>query len=364
MRKPDSERIEWLVRQQRLAQISSLRDAGFSRRRRSDQLRSTGGPERTTIIAVPERVIAERPEDRRRITDVFDSLLRALSNRRTRVKLDFSRTTKMYPGGMLMLLAYLELLLESHPGKITARCLPRSLSAQLLRHCGLADKLGVPPEHSTPTHASVVHWKYLTGTVADGTPIANLIEDYKRFGMAQIPEGLYEAITEALTNVRQHAYPARAAVPEILRRWWLFSKYESPQRDSPGNIYIGVYDIGVGIQSSMRAQLKPGEKLLDIAGQYLDWTGLEGTALLERLLLKAAVEGTRSGTGLDYRGNGLPEMRDFVLRTTSGSLSILSGTAQYTCMARTQTSTAVSSHPTLGTLIVWTIPLQPKEKAL
>jgi hypothetical protein len=268
----------------------------------------------------------------------------------------------MFPGGMLILVAYLELLLELYPGRIQARCTPHSLPAQLMRHFRIADRLGVSPTMSQPTHESVVKWNYLTGRVAEGTRIADLIDRYRKLTSADIPEGLYEAITEALTNVRQHAYPSDSDTPELLKRWWLFSKYEEPSGDQKGSLYIGVYDIGVGIQESMRRRLRPGEKLLDAAGDWLEWTGVDRGNYLERLLLEAAVERHRSSTGLSFRGNGLPEMRDFVLRTTSGQLSIVTGQAQYTCMATPPRSGAVNSQHLLGTLLVWTIPLEPKEK--
>jgi hypothetical protein len=266
----------------------------------------------------------------------------------------------MYPGGTLILLAYLELLLDRYPGRIEARCKPHSLPAQLMRHFGIADRLGLSPELSRPTHDSVVNWHYLTGTVADGSKIAQLLETYRQLSAARIPEGLYEALTEALTNVRQHAYPEGTKTPNSLRRWWLFAKYEEPIGSKTGSLYIGVYDIGIGIQRSMRQRLKPGEMILGKAGEWLDWTGIRGTtALLDRLLLHAAVERNRSSTGQSFRGIGLQEMRDFVRGTASGVLSIVSGLAQYTCNAKTDSSAAFpSKDPILGTLIVWNIPLE------
>lgn len=201
----------------------------------------------------------------------------------------------------------------------------------------------------------------MTGTVADGSPISELIDSYRRLTSADIPDGLYVALTEALTNVRQHAYPPDSPIPPHLRRWWLFSKYEEPEGGREGSLYVGVYDIGIGIQTSMRRRMKPGEKLLDAAGNLLEMAG-KSTSLVDRVLLAAAVERLRSSTGEAFRGNGLPEMRDFVLRTTSGRLSIVAGQSQHTSMAKNPRASAYESQRMFGTLIVWSIPLQPKEK--
>jgi hypothetical protein len=357
-----ADRLEWLDRQQQISRIAQARSAGQSRQGKRRQ--GSRGPRRrrSTILQVPVHVLAERAEDRAKLSNVINSMLAALAQPGTKVKLDFTRTVKMYPGGTLILLAYLELLLERFPGRIAARCVPRSLAAQLMRHFGLADRLGINSATSTPTHDSVVRWKYLTGEVADGTPIAELLDSYRRLTAAKIPEGLYESLTEALTNVRQHAYPAGGQVPEGLRRWWLFAKHDEPVDGHLGGLFIGVYDIGIGIQQSMRGRLKRGEKLLDKSGQWLDILGLDGTSRLQRLLLEAAVERNRTSTGLSYRGKGLPEMRDFVLGTPSGRLSIVSGRAQYSCSLKMPSNQAsLSRAPILGTLILWSIPLEPLE---
>lgn len=309
-------------------------------------------------------MLAERGEDRSKLLNILNSMVVALQRSGTKVKLDFSKTVRMYPGGMLMLLAYLEVLLDLYPGRLKACCMPRSLAAQLMGHFGIATKLGLSAASSRPRDDSVVTWKYLTGEVADGSKISELIEGYRKLTSAEIPDGLYEALTEALTNVRQHAYPAGSNTPDALRRWWLFAKYEEPSGGNVGKLFVGVYDIGLGIQQSMRKHLLPTEKLLDVTGTFLEWTGLEGTSKLERLLLTEAVERNRSSTGLDFRGNGLPEMRDFVLKTTSGRLSIVSGSSQYTTLAKSQSSSANSSRPILGTLILWSIPLDAKEIAI
>lgn len=218
------------------------------------------------------------------------------------------------------------------------------------------------PARNRPRAESVIGWEYLTGTIADGDSIAKLLDRYRQLTTAEIPDGLYDVLSEALTNVRHHAYPG-GRVPVALRRWWLFARYVEPEGEAPGNLFIGVYDLGVGIQPSLHDKLTAGERALEFVKWLTEKFGADArpTRALDRALLATAIEGTRSRTGLSFRGNGLPEMRDFVLSTESGRLLIISGQSQYVCSASSQQSSTMScQEPILGTLIVWSIPLLPK----
>lgn len=362
MRKPNPDLQEWRDQREHRQRQEQARRARLTRHRASLG-RSRRAARRTTVVVpFPNKISADRDEDRGRLLQALGTLMEALKFRSARVKLDFSRTVRMFPGGMLLLLAYLELLLEQHPGQMRASCTPGSLIAQLFHHFRLGGRLGISPARNQPRAESVVGWEYLTGTVADGDSIASLLDRYRQLTTANIPDGLYDVLSEALTNVRQHAYPD-GGLPEALRRWWLFARYVEPAGDEPGNLFIGVYDLGIGIQASLRDKLTAGERALD----YLKWLtekfGAEAgpTRALDRALLETAIEGTRSSTGLSFRGNGLPEMRDFVLSTESGRLLIISGQSQYVCSARSQQSTTTScQEPIFGTLIVWSVPLLPK----
>lgn len=362
MKKLSEGLAQWLARRDQVMAARMRRRSGREKNREKGSFQRGRHRWRTAIINVPEVLVAERPAERDRLYAVVASVMRALQRPYTTVRLDFTRTAKLYPGGTLVLLAYLELLLQSHPGRIRARCQPRSLAAQLLRHFGLADALGINVADSVPTHESVVNWRYLTGTGAEGEKIAKLLQSYKELTSVEPPEGLYDVLNEALVNVRHHAYPKDTTVPDEMRRWWLFARFNEPTANRPGNLYIAVYDIGVGIQNSLRIQLQLDEVAKDLSDDVLKLLRLGRTSTLERLLLKRAVEHQRSSTGLAFRGLGLPEMREFVLQTSSGRLYIISGSAQYSCSPADNVSDCVACNPAFpGTLILWSIPLERKE---
>jgi hypothetical protein len=362
LRKPNADLQEWRDQRDQRQHQHELRTARVARHRAS--LGRTGRAARrlTVVVPFPVKISADRDEDRGRLLQALGTLMEALRGRTARVKLDFSRTVRMFPGGMLLLLAYLELLLEQYPGQMRASCTPGSLIAQLFHHFKLGGRLGVSPARNQPRADSVVGWRYLTGTIADGESIAKLLDGYRQLTSANIPDGLYDVLSEALTNVRHHAYPD-GGLPETLRRWWLFARYVEPAGEEPGNLFIGVYDLGVGIQASLHDKLTAGERAMEFVKWLTEKFGADArpSRALDRALLETAIEATRSRTGLSFRGNGLPEMRDFVLSTESGRLLIISGQSQYLCTARSQQSTTTScQEPILGTLIVWSIPLLPK----
>ncbi|MDI9334426.1 MAG: hypothetical protein QM533_08605 [Cytophagales bacterium] len=76
---------------------------------------------------------------------------------------------------------------------------------------------------------------------------------------------------------------------------------------------------------------------------------------------KIFLGGMLSSTGLPFRGNGLPEMKDFVALTDSGRMSIISGHAQYTYSVSGGGNGYQCDVETLGTLILWNIPLIHKQ---
>jgi hypothetical protein len=357
MKKPNRERVAWEICRQQRDEARTLRLANSFRAK----LGKKASRIETAIIAIPV-LHAEKATSRQKIRQVLQSAWTALGKGNTRIKLDFSRTYKIFPGGMLLLLANVALMLEVYPGKVLAKCPPKSMAAQLLRHFGYADKLGVSPMTSQPSHDSVVMWRHVSGTHADGGAITQLLNDLKTDTNATIPEGLYEVLTEALINVRHHAYPKDTDLPEALRRWWIFSRLDNPTPNESGNLYIGVYDVGVGIQTTMRQKLQKTEELLALAEDWSLW-GTWPTKHLEKRLLIEAVEHKRSSTGLTFRGNGLPEMKDFVTQTDSGSLSIISGHAQYTCQTSAGGRGYQCDDHTVGTLILWSIPLKYKESS-
>lgn len=365
MKQLRGDRIQWLQRRQIRSARRLYRMAGEAKQYLYKNGVRYAQSSPISTIRVPKSLGSETEEQRVKIQECISLAMQELELGK-RVRLDFTATQKAFPGGMLMLLAYVELMNEFFPSRVTAVSPPGALITQLLQHFGFAERLAMNCGGTKPSHSSVLNWRYSTGTQADGEKITDLLEAYKAVSGSEIPQGLYDVLAEALTNVRHHAYPAEDVdPPEPLRKWWLFSQYTSPSAEKLGSLTIAVYDIGVGIQTSLRKKLQAGEVVLDATDEILKALSLGDANYTEKLLLKRAIEEERSSTGLSFRGNGLPEMRDFVMGTNSGRMYITSGRAQYSCIAATRQSEVFGCKSEfLGTLLVWAIPLNAPPQEL
>jgi hypothetical protein len=359
MRKLSIKRLVWLDRQVQRTDRALQMAAGRRRNRRGSKRQRS----RTCIIGIPAILTAEKLEHRLKILDVIRQIDDRMSVGGWRVKLDFSRVQKIFPGGMLLLLAALQQRTQNHPGKVVARCPPNSMAAQLLNHFDMADALGVP--HCQPTAHSVVSWRHLSGTHADGQELKELLDHYRTTTEAQIPDELFAVLSEGLTNVRQHAYTASTTTQNEWKRWWLFARCAEPSGMQNGNLYIAIYDMGVGIPATLRQKLEKKEIAFDWWDQMLQAVRLSEGTKLDQRLLQAAVEDRRSQTGQPHRGNGLPEMREFAVSTEGGRLHIVSGHAQYSLIGGKndgQITRFEQKFP--GTLLLWGLPLTTKENSI
>lgn len=299
------------------------------------------------------------------IQQVLDTMLRTLADNRARVKIDFSGVSKIYPGGMLLLLAHLELLPKGQARRVRAVCPPGSKGAQLLHQFGFGSRLGVPTKGNQPHDDDVVHWRFGTGHQVEGLKIVEHIDGFAEMAGSSMPQGLYNVLCEAMSNVKHHAYPSTSSIPPALQRWWLFSSSRRPTPQASGQLYLAFYDIGLGIPGTMRTRLQGLREKFDGGLQALMREfGISDGRGQDRDLLRLAIEHERSSTGMHFRGKGLPEMKEFAASTDGGRMTIISGGAQYAYLAQNARTTLYRCNPPLlGTLILWNLPLPWKESA-
>lgn len=318
---------------------------------------------RLCVLTVPRVLSAEKLEMREKILAVIHQIDTRLKVAGSRIKLDFSRVHRIFPGGMLILLGALRRQTDAFPGRIRARCPPQSLAAQLLNHFGLADALGVTKHLSKPKHSSVIEWQHLTGSHADGDRVTALLDTYRQHTQAAIPEELFLVLTEGLTNVAHHAYPENCGIAPAHQKWWLFARFTEPTETQQGSIYIAIYDIGVGIPATLRPKLNNFEQWLDFFDKGARITRLGDGARLDQQLLRTAIEEYRTQTFLSFRGKGLREMREFAASTVGGRLHIVSGQAQYSVHGGKQDGQFQGFGEKFpGTLLLWNLPLNRKEQ--
>lgn len=362
----DRKTIEWHRRVQRAGIRQQQREAGrrehraaLAKRLLTRSSRPPSQRRHTVVLRMPLIINAERDDRRASLLNLVSSMMTGLT-RESSIKLDFSQVQRVYPGGMLVLLAFLERMLVLFPGRIRASCRPGSMPAQLLHHFGYGTRLGVSKVRNTPRHPNVVNWRHETGCEAEGAKVQKQVEHFQSVAGGAMPEGLYDVLIEAMTNTRHHAYDG-LDLPEDFRRWWMFSSCSAPEPGKVGHLYIAAYDMGAGIPQRMRGKLigvaehvRAGFNSLMANFGHKDFTDQDCQ------LLGVAVDENRSSTGLNFRGKGLPEMKEFAAKTSGGRMTIISGHGLYRYHSGSGRA-ARCDPPVAGTLILWSLPLNLPE---
>lgn len=155
---------------------------------------------------------------------------------------------------------------------------------------------------------------------------------------------LFEGLSEAITNVSQHAYPA--SMPNIRKKqWWLSASFDRQTR----NLQVMFYDQGVGIPKTLHtSHLWEGIKEF-----FGGWT--------DARKIKAAMEYGRSSTERPERGKGLKNLVEFAKVHEAGRLSIYSERGLYRILHTrdNELRTIGRNHKESigGTLIEWSVKL-------
>lgn len=158
---------------------------------------------------------------------------------------------------------------------------------------------------------------------------------------------LFRAVTEAMINVSNHAYPRTKAKNVIRDQWWISGHINKKTNE----LIILFCDLGVGIP----------ETIPKIHG----WERIRAALSIlptikpnDAEMIKAGMEIGRTRTGVDGRGNGLNDLRKFVDDTGGGELCIFSRKGQYIYRAGQGDSMKNHNYSIGGTLIKWSVPIK------
>lgn len=263
--------------------------------------------------------------------------------------LDFSQTEKMYAEGTLLFLAELRRLIKHTKGKLELTCVPPSNEkvSQVLQQIGVFSLIGAA-EGITPVDDDVVNWRFAHGHKVEGERYEDILADYDGDIAPPMQEHLFTGITEAMTNVLNHAYDMpRSDRLNITnsREWWMFSQAKD------GQLTVAFLDLGAGIPRTLPVKRPAVWKRFLRFGKNLDSRAIA-----------YAVKDSISRTNQGHRGKGLGQIVRVVDMVPGGQVTILSN---YGALSRTQGVTRRVDYrdSILGTLIFWKIPLPDKEVA-
>jgi hypothetical protein len=172
------------------------------------------------------------------------------------------------------------------------------------------------------------------------------IEIEKLVGFAIKKQFLFEGLSEAITNVGQHAYPDTNSIG--FKQWWLSASYDKDDR----RLCVMFYDQGVGIPATL-----PSSHLYEFMKKTF-------TSWADSQKIEAAMEVGRTSTRLQERGKGLQNLVEFAKIYSEGRLSIYSIRGMYKLVSvRNGTDSPIKTHrrdletSIGGTLIEWSVKL-------
>lgn len=199
--------------------------------------------------------------------------------------------------------------------------------------------------------------KYIKGKCTDNDKTVFLKQEIRKIVGDKVGKWpfLYTGLSEAITNVSQHAYPNNDSVNDIDKNWYLTGSFDQSTRE----LKIVFYDQGVGIPTTLPAS-KLKESIIEFLSKLLSdrFTSLD--KIKHSTMLEAAVQAERTCTSEEDRGKGLQDLLQFIDQRKEGYLSILSlkGLYKYNIDSNgCNTKTDSFDVPMPGTLIIWSVAL-------
>lgn len=169
----------------------------------------------------------------------------------------------------------------------------------------------------------------------------------------EIETALNSALGEAIVNVSSHAY--LDTIPREIRqvkRWWVAASANKSTRA----LNVVAYDQGASIPGTLptRSWFK----------KVTDWATLRAAVepftkpfYRDPDYLEYAMQFGNSSTGQEGRGQGLPQMKEFIDICGAGKLDILSRHGRCSYTVENQFSRTYLDRPVDGTLVVWNMRL-------
>ncbi|MCL2912806.1 hypothetical protein L2725_03235 [Shewanella corallii] len=187
--------------------------------------------------------------------------------------------------------------------------------------------------------------KFIKGKPGDEDKAKHLREQIEKIVGSRVKRPpLFQALSEAITNVTHHAYPKE--IIKARKHWYMTASFCEQSR----KLKVAFYDQGIGIPSSL-----PKSKFWESAKGYIAKMGLIND---HPSLIAAAVEMGRTSTNSGNRGKGLQDLLEFIRQYGNGYLSIMSqrGHYRFSCIERQEKIQKNSlDFPIMGTLIIWSV---------
>lgn len=272
-------------------------------------------------ILCPENLSLEHNFDK--VTELLSTIRDQSYWSKKKLYIDFRPIRQVTPSGALVLAAELDRVNHLKVGRPlkqidAVRWDPNV--RRLLKEMGFFELLRTSSPTDEPIASDDRYIQFRSGERVDG----EVVDEMRRFDLDPhviVPNNrlLFSAITEAMTNVRQHAYGDHRSYSPAPRFWWLSASFNTKKQE----ITVMIYDQGSGIPKTLTKNWGESLRQLIPAGLVDD----------HARLIEAAHGLSRSSTGERHRGRGFErDIRHYIanLDEGHGMYRIISGKGEYT----------------------------------
>ncbi len=290
------------------------------------------------MIGSPESFSLIEKDNRNQLI-IFLNTIKENLKKGFKVHLIFNKTKRLHPCGMLYAVSNIESLLETYPKTISCGYPRDDVVEQLFQHIGFLKLLGKTECRKIITADNVRYWHYVNGISTDDVSKFKELIQSINFN-EDIQSGLFESMSEAVTNTIQHAYEGTKP-----KKWWMFAQNKNSLLE------IAICDLGIGIPKSLRRKPELKERMASTLHRIKNRR--------DTVLIEVATGSNRSSTQLSHRGHGLKDMLEFVKTNEIGGFRIFSAKGAFNySSSNKQVSRKDYPNGINGTIVQWQIPVE------
>lgn len=308
------------------------------------------------IITLPAKLNFE--ENYEETTSHLQLLRNAVRNFRPVRLLDFDYIEEISPSAALVLASEVDRWNQKVGGRLKARVEGWNEDIKrLLCQMGYFELLRIPKPDEPWPNGNMTFLEFKRGKVSnlESAVLAKLLrQEIEELVNQKIKKHfLFEGLSEAITNVGQHAYQNANFL--TVQQWWVSASFDSKTK----TLCVTFYDQGDGIPATIPKSTW-FQNVKDVVASWKDFS-----SWTDSRKIMGAMEIGRTSTGRSERGKGLQNLVEFARAHQGGRLSIYSLCGMYRQTFRLEETTVQvtsdlrdNKNSIGGTLIEWSVKLQ------
>jgi len=310
----------------------------------------------------------------------LDNYRRTVKNNK-KTFISFRNSTRITAAAALLLVAETDRLVTAYPNAVIRCSFPPATTEGKYRNYqniveSVLNQIGffklIDQECVSHTkHHSVEIWRQLSGSTADGSLAASLLDSLPEEITKASRQKLYRGAIEAIANSVEHAYPSprNDGIGTMDSRWWMLVGYDATY------LTVIICDLGVGIPSTLPKK-HPESFLSLIRTRFSIFDNSDAELIRASTHVKETRSHLSTSTKLPNRGKGGADFRNIakafptatlIVRSNKGAFFLTgeaakplkkSSSRRYVDGTNRTESTLNHSNSIRGTLTEWIVPVQ------